>query len=315
MAELYTSLSRAKQILMATRDWRGEGAPPPPVAMTPIPEKVRHIVKPEYTIGLGALRECGTIEEDGKTFPCPECRSVEGCHGRGLQCPVCGEWFHVLRKHLNLAHGDRGGSPTIVAALSLPRTAGLSSRKYQAELKDRGAPVPVMRFNINRLNSRKSVRRTTRNNVGARNLTNTCEAQIKQRLMLLHDRAGRSPSVNEARMLDPGLAEAAVRLYGSWNNAKLQAGVPIREQGHRFDREKYNRAQVLSALSEWYQTHGDLPTSYQARRQDRVPLLPSHGAVRRAFGISSWREAMQEAAATLGIRGGRYGLPERQKAA
>ena len=59
MADLYTSLIRAKQEL-------NDGVLPP---MTPVPENVQHFIDPAFTPGLGAL------EED------PE---------KGLRCPVKG---------------------------------------------------------------------------------------------------------------------------------------------------------------------------------------------------------------------------------
>ena len=318
MAELYTSLSRAKQILMATRDWRGEGAPPPPVAMTPVPEKVRHIINPEYTIGLGALRECGTIEEDGKKFPCPECRG-ETCEERGLQCPACGEWGHTLKKHIRAAHSDIGGVDAIKQALSIPYGASLTSRRTRAVFRQRaaervasgvtrGGDMELVR-NATHRSVVRARRSHSRASVGLKNLRNTCEKQVLQRIVAVESKIGRSPTYAEAQLADPGLAQAAVTIFGTWNNAVAQAGLrPTRIRG-------WDKTMVLEALRTWYDAHARLPTVSDVERPSSTPLLPHRRTMMDALEVDSWPEAMRKAAAMLGIRGGRYGLPERQKAA
>lgn len=327
MADLYTSLSRAKQILMATRDWRGDGPPPPPVSMTPVPESVRHIIRPEYTIGLGALRECGVVEEEGRKAPCPECRSIDGCEQRGLQCPICGEWFDRLSLHLNKGHKDVGGAVAVHRALQIPTSAKLASHRFKAEHR---AKAERMKRDGRLKNIADNPRRQTgratkkmvqaassaRASMGVKNLRNACDAQIKQRLAAIYERVGRSPTLNEAAAIDQGAVSAAQRIYGSWNNAKAQLGWDVFER-HAWRRGKvdWEREAVVEALSAWYEEHGALPRSTDAQKPNRTPLIPAPATIIRAMGGGTWVSAMDRAADTLGIYGGRYGSGARKAAA
>jgi hypothetical protein len=303
MADLYTSLSRAKQILMATRDWRGDGPPPPPVAMTPVPESVQNIIRPEYTIGMGALRECGDTG-----FGCPECRAGV-CQNRGLQCPVCGEWKHRLTRHLNGVHGDIGGRRGVCKLLSMPPSLKLVSRHESERMrtantldaaKARQARRPLSSQQAKQM---RAARITHRDTIAEANQKNTCPAQVRQRLMTLQERLGRSPTFSEAERLDPGLATAAIIVHGTWNNAKVQTGLHTFRRGASF---AYKQEAVREALRAWVEVHGDLPTKREARRPTRTPLIPSTTAILRAFGTESWTAAMEQASVELRLWNGRY---------
>lgn len=289
MADLYTSLVRAKQELNG-------GVLP---AMTPIPENVRHFIDPDFTPGLGAL------EED------PE---------KGLRCPVrgCGRYFRLLGAHLDVSHADVGGQVGIRHALSLPpskRSAPLVSRSYS----ERRASI-ARAFGAGRNLIRASpeagarggrrggrVSGAVRRSVCLKNLRNACEAQMVQRLLSVQDKIGRTPSKREAIAITGSqvLAHHAVQLYGSWNGFLSFAGQRIRTQ----NKDKYDRASVLTAFSEWYNAHGSLPTWTEAKSPHRTPWLPSVAATQRRMGTTSWPEAMRMVASALGIRGGRYGVP------
>jgi len=70
VSQLYTSLVMAKQAL------NGGHLPP----MTPVPERLHHIINPEYVPGLGALRIATAWM---RSLACAECGGtvVEGCEG------------------------------------------------------------------------------------------------------------------------------------------------------------------------------------------------------------------------------------------
>ena len=280
--DLYTSLVRAKQKL------NGRVLP----AMTPIPEKLHAILDPAFTIGLGALMED---------------------REKGLRCPVrgCGEWRHKIKHHWDTAHAGIGGSDGLRRALSLPVAARLVSQKMSGRLREQAArmglaSIASLHRARGKIDHAKRVRNSgrTQASVGYRNLRNTCEAQLVQRLLSVRDRVGRSPSLVEAMSIDPQMARNARHLFGSWNGFKAAAGLKT---------ERWNRSvskeHVVHMLAAWVEVHGTLPTHAEASRPTRLPLIPSCPATCRAFETTSWPEAMRRAAVHLGIRGGRYGLP------
>lgn len=286
MADLYTSLVRAKQAL------NGGTLPP----MTPVPENVHHFIDPDLTPGLGALEEDVDL---------------------GLRCPVrgCGEWFGRLRRHLNAVHADIGGASAVLRALSIPDTASLDSRQVRRNLK-RAARTPSRRdislanlARVNKLSSesrRKAGRRQSRNKttVGVRNLRNTCEAQLAHRIIDMSHKVGRTPSYKEAMVLDQQALTAAISTYGTWNAALAAVGLKTRRHPRA---PQYDKEQVLTILREYYSQNGVLPSQDDIRHQRRTPLLPAAKTILRAMGTKSWPEAMRLAARALNVKGGRYG--------
>ena len=281
MADLYTSLIRAKQEL-------NDGVLPPTM---PVPENVQHFIDPAFTPGLGAL---GEDEE------------------RGLQCPVrgCGKYHHRLRWHLNGSHRDIGGATRVLAALSIPQGVGLDSTRFRAGNTARGLR-PGRRVNLVGLKhgdpsvTRRSVqsRKGNAKTINHRNMINTCEAQITHRLWDLYHKVGRSPSMTESRAINGhALDRACTRLYGSWNAAKLAAGMDtVVNNGQTVGKER-----TVAALREWFNEHGRLPEERQAYRPNRTPLIPSVGAIKRVFDTTSWPRAMRRAAVNLGVYDSRY---------
>ena len=291
-AELYTSLVRAKQEL------NGGSLPP----MTPVPESVHWLIDPAFTPGFGALEEH------------PE---------KGLRCPVrgCGKYRHQLAKHVNAIHRNLGGAAAIKRALSIPSNAPLASRslrqKYSANMKrlvsEKGlfGGRPIARYVTQDHRKRVRVLRATMRSVGVRNFRLTCEAQIAHRLIDLEHRLGRSPTSHEAEVLgELNLVYACRRLYGSWNAAKAAAGLACyNAAGGRV----IGTAAILEQMAAWYAEHGTLPTSYEAKNTRRTPLIPGYTTIIKYFG-PTWGDSMRAIATRLRIRGGRYGLPERDAA-
>lgn len=277
-ADLYTSLVRAKQEL------NGGTLP----AMTPVPENVQHFIDPGLTPGLGALEEDVDL---------------------GLRCPVrgCGQWFTRLRHHLNTAHTDLGGAASVLRALSIPESVGLDTQVFKARLQQRALEhrhhsVRNLRLARMRLQSKgtawraSAARRASRSRVtvGCRNLRNTCEAQIAHRIVDLHNKLGRSPSVLEARALDgPQLTSAATRMYGSWNAALAAVGLKTRRHGGRNPR--YDRDSALLMLREFLLYHGRMPTQREAQGPKEVPLIPAGKVLIKLFrrDAESWGSMME----------------------
>lgn len=278
---LYTTLTKAKQEL---RDGR-------PVPMTPIPEEIRGIIDPDFTPGLGA------IHED---------------EGLGLRCPVrgCGEYHHNLGNHVSHKHREIGGATGLKALLSLAPKTPLSSMTYTAERKATLGRAVARRDAAGRgklpPRGRKPgmsrADRAAKASVGYRNLRNVCPSQTKGRLWDLYVAVGRSPFAEDARERDPGLLAAAKYLYGTWDNAKLQAGLQPTAKGKIGI--VYNKASVLSALGAYAEQHGDLPSSRDLTLA--IPLLPNAWTILRHLDSKTWLDAMRRAAIALGLRESRY---------
>lgn len=287
--DLYTSLKMAKQAM------NGGTLPP----LTPLTEEALRVVDARFVDGMGAIRE----DKD-----------------RGLQCPICGEWRHGLTRHINLTHATKVDE--VRRALGIPATArlcstALSERQRSHMAGRRPAHLPAIRIPRRARKKAGATKRDTARSVGVRNLSNTCLAQLRQRLNACSAKIGRDPSTNEIKLLSRegfaparGFLNAAVFLYGSWGNFVAQAGLVAHKRGG----QSYGIDAVLGALRAWYDEHGTLPSYAEASSPTRAPLIPHRQTIARTLGAKSWREAMEIAASQLGIYGGRYGLPERKKA-
>lgn len=276
MADLYTSLVRAKQELNG-------GVLP---AMTPIPEKLHAIIDPAFTIGMGALMED------------PE---------KGLRCPVrgCGKWKRNLTTHANALHADIGGAAGIKKALSIPHNAAMVSSGFRESLSVHArrlrattafGSAPPSRARL--LHAQRTCNRN-RSTVGMRNLRNRCEAQMVQRMLAVRDRIGRTPSSTEVAAFDKDLYQAARYVYGSWAGAMAAFGLKAVPNGRPPWADGKDR--VLESLRCWYDEHGALPTSKSSRYQTQTPLLPSTGTILKYLSTESWSVAMARATTALGI--------------
>lgn len=279
MADLYTSLVRAKQELNG-------GVLP---AMTPVPENVRHLIDPTYVPGLGALEE----------------RPGDGC----LRCPVrgCGRYFSRLALHLDYYHGDIGGREGIMRALQIPATTPLVSQQTSESLRTR---MYALRASGKMATGGISQRARTRSHVsrrrgrptsttGWRNLRNTCEAQLIQRLLTVTQKIGRAPTFREARTIDQQMANAGRKLWGTWN--AFLAAADLRMEHGRVD-QRWRKDRLLRAFAVWRERHGSLPTEAQIVRPRKLPLMPTRAVVLKAYQAKTWEEAMARVSNALRIR-------------
>lgn len=281
--ELYTSLVRLKQSM------NGGQLPP----MTPVTGKALEVVSPEFTIGMGALRED------------PE---------KGLQCPVCGVFRRTLRRHLDSAHENLGGGDGVLRALSIPTTVGLActavSEKHsrsniarREELANYGRIAAKRHLPGHKRKAARSISRNART-VGVRNLRNRCEAQIRHAFIDMEHALGRAPSHSEASKLKgAGFADYVTKVYGSWNAAKAAFGM---DQYRKRNAVMASRDAAIQSIAAYYSAHGCLPSLRQADNPDRTPLLLGARGIMKAFNTESWITAMTTAANLLGIPSGRY---------
>jgi hypothetical protein len=297
MADLYTTLHHAKLALLRGR----------PYSMTPANPEAERFLDPEFCVKTqdGKIGAGGLIHDAN----------------RGLRCPVlgCGEYKHVLSRHLTERHADIGGTATIRRLLDIPKTAPLISEANRGMRRSTNAqrgkglsPEHAMRLRAGRgsANTPEHKRAISegRKSTGVRNLKRRCPKQIVDRIHDLYQHLRRTPTAEEAQSLDSGLRSAAISVYGTWNNALGHAKLPVNKTINCITLED-----ILAGLYAWYADHGDLP-----RQADmtgfRLPRIHGTHVTLRAFGTSSWRHAMEQAASLLNIYGGRYGLPEKKTA-
>lgn len=283
--ELYTSLTRLKMSM-------NNGELPP---MTPLSERALRLIDPAFTIGMGAL------VEDSE---------------RGLRCPVrgCGEYKHHLSKHISHCHRSIGGSGAIRDALGISANVPLMSpsarealRKLQVGRRGhlRGGSIPGRVF---------PPRQRLKASINSRNMLDRCEAQVLYKLVTLQARIGRSPTMDEAAAeYGKNWPHLLKTLYGSWNAAKGACGLTQIPRGGQ--NKQYDGDSVLESLGLWYKSHGELPEQSDAKKRERVPVLPAPASIYKAMKTPVWGIAMQRAASLLNIYGGEYGLPiENRKA-
>lgn len=280
--QLHTSLAELKGALTGI----------PPAAMTALPAQVRALVDPAFTNGLGSLLEDPV---------------------RGLRCPLraCGSYHHSLGVHLRRAH------PTVdpIAlrrVLEIPRTAALIStatrQRMQRGAADRARAQPRVLHPTTADRARGIATKTeTAATMGARNLHQRCDAQLREKLQALVAQLSHTPTVKEAELAwGAGLVSYIVRHYVTWNDFKRRAGIPTLARGGQ---TTITLDAVVEALSAWATAHqGELPTYDEAARPDRTPPLPHPSTVLRVMCTTSWDWAMRRVAAILGLRDGRYGI-------
>lgn len=300
MADLYTSLSRLKQSL-------NDGQLPP---MTPLPKHIKKHIDPALTIAGNGWG--GVVEDEEK----------------GLLCPVrgCGEWHVDLTAHTNAAHKEIGGAEGFKALMSIPTSTPLIAqsamvrREVRREERQDAAmfralprvATPVVRRRRPKAAIRKQAAtlRTVTDTVGYRNLRNECPRQIRDRILALYQEIGRTPSLKEFGQAHGKDCEKMIlRVYGTWDNAIFQAGLPesfwARRKGIDYEHYQF----IVDVLAVWYRRHGELPSEEDARRSDRLPLLPPYKAMEKRFHYRSWDASMKIVASLLNIYGGKYGLP------
>jgi hypothetical protein len=283
--DLYTSLTHLK------REMNGGVLP----QMTPLTTRALKYLDPEFTIGMGALKEDPEL---------------------GLQCPVrgCGGWYHNLTRHLNTArdetHRQLGGAG-LKRLLDIPPTAKLSStvhRKACSERLKRRGRIDRLPIAKQRQRPKKAARtyvRTMRS-TGYRNFANQCEAQLAHKLVDLQHKVGRSPTTADVRReLGRGVYEAILKVFGTLNVAKASVNLRIRKQGSHC--ESLNEDDILAMFGEYYRGNGCLPRSYELKMPQRPPLLPGRDTVARIMKTKSHSQAMRRIATLLGIDDGRYG--------
>jgi hypothetical protein len=274
--ELYTSLTRLKMALNG-------GVLPPMTALT---ERARALLDPAFTPGMGALEEHAE---------------------KGLRCPVrgCGQYFHQLSTHISGAHRNTISVHELRDALGIPQADGLVSTKLRLRLSSANGRAGGAAHLRNSQHPMTRPGRKEAYSVARRNLRDRCDAQIADKIRGLALELGRSPTAKEVRTrFSPGLMQYIYTIYGSFNALKGYLGLT------QWSAKRRSLAvdDLIASFGHYVAVHGDLPTAHEANNPTRTPLIPTYGTVKRALGVKTWAAAMEQLAAALDIRGGRYGL-------
>jgi hypothetical protein len=277
--DLYTSQIHIKRLLAGQATAR----------FTMAPESVLQVLDPAFFPGMGAVNE----DDEGR-----------------LQCPVrgCGKWFTKLARHLSADHRALGGAQGVRAALGIRKSVPLTSKAARAVTSAQWNAAPnrsrafvstirAFRMSENGSNGPKTMH--------DHNFSDTCPAQIQERIEALARKVGHSPSCNEFVAEYGGALFAALRQrFGTWNNAKVQCGLTTTSS------VGYTRAAVMLALQTFYDARGDLPRHRDTAgvRGARGPYVPSRMAIIKALSVGSWEAAMRSAAEYLGVNSELYGF-------
>lgn len=278
--ELYTSLTELKRVL------NGGQLP----VYTPLSDRARQVIDPSLMKGAGCL-----IEDEE----------------RGLLCPIrgCGKWTHAMASHISTSHR----SITVAAfkeAAGYAPTARLISQKAKAvraaQERARGArPTPPPATAAARKKQAESLRLRAQA-MGTRNFRNQCVAQLTHRLLDLANEIGRSPSSADATAkFGPGFVAACQRVFGTWDNAKAQCGLPRLRSRYAY-RKQPTTDEVLEGLAAWYHVHGDLPSVTDTIHMERTPTMHQGREILIALGCTTWEAAMHRAARLLKVRSAKY---------
>lgn len=284
MNELYTSQMHLKRILS------GLASP----SLTPLPPSAEKLIDPAFVPGLGALNE--------------------DPRGR-LQCPIrgCGKWFEQLGPHIARAHRSVG-TEKVKKALGIPKSTGLVASQMRTKMR-----AAAKRAVASSLSRREGLDRGGRGNAGrvhvARRITihqknhsDTCPAQLQDKITILDRKLGRSPTLNEfIGQYGEQAAHEVRNVFGTWNNAKAVCGLSLYSAADGSRLHAKTRDAVLLSLKTWYDEHGDLPSVSDCENPSRAPRIPGYRVIMRALSVENWLAAMRTAAAHFGLSSERYG--------
>lgn len=270
--ELYTSVLHLKRVLAGRAT----------AAFVPVSA---HFIDPDCVPGMGALNE----DADGR-----------------LQCPVrgCRKYFLHLSLHLNREHRNVGGAAGVREALGIPARVGLLSAT--ARIACGGGDASHLRGRYPGRGAPKGRARPM--SAMAKNMNDICAAQLQEKLSALAIQLGRRVTSRDfASHYGERALSAVKRTFGTWNNAKAIIGLQRRARGG--DRPTVGRNLVLESMRTWYDAHGDLPSSHDVEKAERLPMLPCERTIKKALGVTTWHGAMRSVIEALGITSARYGEP------
>ena len=109
--------------------------------------------------------------------------------------------------------------------------------------------------------------------------------------------------------MDPGLVQAVVLLYGTWDAGKGSIGLGLLTGYIQYDRQT-----IVDLFANYYAQNGTLPSSSRVRSCRCLPPVPAYPTVQKHFPEhKGWKALMDHMAWKIGVTDGRYGKPEYAK--
>jgi hypothetical protein len=226
-----------------------------------------------------------------------------------IKCHECddnaeSDWFKkITPSHLKKHHNYKGKQPVMDYKIKFGLGLGtpLCSKGLSKKLSDAqmGNKSNVDRFLKIRHHSEKetekmrqlrtSKRRASTFSPQVRNMTNTCQAQMQKRFLILSQLVNRAPTANDCRKYDRGLLEYCEKHYGGFNKGKLALGVKTNPP---YVWNKYTEEKLIADLRGFVIKKSFLPTpagNYWKEKWYSEIIKANYQTYRRAFG--SWRRA------------------------
>ena len=218
-------------------------------------------------------------------------------NGELVQCHICSELVENLGTHVWVKHNVR--AVEYREKFKLGKRTPLCSDKFGEKLKH----MAVIRYN--RLTEtekaerrqkmieaqKKAVRVGNPTSLQIQNKRGMCPDQLIEKIQLLADKLGESPTHKQfIREYNGKYVGAINRTFGSWNAAKHMAGFAPRQSGSKVphNRAPYTNEQLLEFLRSAYKEKGSAPTYSDWRKG----FLPSYYLYKHRFGgISKARKA------------------------
>lgn len=224
--------------------------------------------------------------------------AIEGGHGYmgimlrnkntdTIQCHACGKWFKGLQTHIRM-HGMIAREYKL--RYGLPLGIGLVSRSVSlAHRKRMLKPETLARLAKYRKSMKQRPRgfwtRYGQNSAAARNKKGLCDQQILERLLIVAEIVGRSPSQKDLVKYDSSLLKPLQRRHGGLNKFRRQYGL---KEIHSGSKRQWTETKVLAAIRKQRELLNRAPiaSDFTAARNG-VPCLVT---IIRVLGCS-WRRA------------------------
>jgi hypothetical protein len=208
-----------------------------------------------------------------------------------VQCHICGKWFeqlfpHIYKKHqYNLAADYKDD-------FGLLQKTALVSEKLRGKLIKNGHPKALIPFTAARIKMfiKNNHHRGNTHITQSKNSRNTCQAQLIFRLKCLAKQLGKpNISSTDVYKYDSQLTAALTREFGSFNNAKIIAGLTLNIKGSS---NIYSDEAIRASLKNFYDKYHRCPRASDFRRN---LLICSEGTIHYHFGT------LRQACTNIGI--------------
>lgn len=206
-----------------------------------------------------------------------------------VQCHICGDLVENLGTHAWVKHEMRAREYRIKFRLGL-RTP-LCSDSFSEKIKTMKAEQWERMTEAEREARRESMREAQKKAVRvgnprsleALNRDGMCPDQLIEKIQLLADKLGKSPTYKQFEEEYNGKYIGAItRTFGSWVGAKRMAGYAPCKTGSKVphNRNRYTNDQLLEFLRSAYKEKGTIPTYSDWKRG----FLPNYHLYRHRFG-------------------------------